>query len=200
MHLIQSRISIMTIIRNWYMKPLFMKIIGLLLIFNTQSTHEKNIWHGKGKKNIEHVIHMCPFEPSNKFMFHFSIVKRGSHGLRTPRDKIAFTARPKIQSQSQIFRYGRSIFFLPHRPNFSDIFDLCLRPQFVLQLIIQRRGFVVILLKCPLPIQHIQKIKVKVRLVKLVFNLSKSNNKTLLILHQKSHHKLEMWRHKYSVE
>ena len=47
------------------------------------------------------------------------------HGLRTPREEIAFTARPKIQSQSQIFRYGGSIFCLPHRPNFSDIFDLC---------------------------------------------------------------------------
>ena len=48
------------------------------------------------------------------------------HGLRTPREEIAFTARPKIQSQSQIFRHGRSIFCLPHRPNFSDFFDLCL--------------------------------------------------------------------------
>ena len=49
-----------------------------------------------------------------------------NHGLRTPRDEIAFPARPKIQSQSQISRYGSSIFCLPHRPNFSDIFDLCL--------------------------------------------------------------------------
>ena len=48
------------------------------------------------------------------------------HGLRTPREEIAFTASPKIQSQYQIFRYGRSIFCLSHRPNFSDIFDLCL--------------------------------------------------------------------------
>ena len=48
------------------------------------------------------------------------------HGLRTPREEITFTARPKIHSHSQIFRYGRSIFCLPHRPNFSDIFDLCL--------------------------------------------------------------------------
>ena len=48
------------------------------------------------------------------------------HGLRMPREKIVFTARPKIRSHSQIFRYGRSIFCLPHRPNFSDIFDLCL--------------------------------------------------------------------------
>ena len=49
-----------------------------------------------------------------------------NHGLRTPGEEIAFTARPKIKSQSQIFRYGRSIFCLPHWPNFSDIFDLCL--------------------------------------------------------------------------
>ena len=49
-----------------------------------------------------------------------------THGLRTPREEIAFTARPKIHSHSQIFRYGRRIFCLPHRPNFSDIFDLCL--------------------------------------------------------------------------
>ena len=43
-----------------------------------------------------------------------------------PREEIAFTAWPKIQSKAQIFRYGQSIFCLPHRPNFSDIFDLCL--------------------------------------------------------------------------
>ena len=48
------------------------------------------------------------------------------HGLRTPREEIDFTARLKIQSQSQIFTYGQSIFCLPHRPNFSDIVDLCL--------------------------------------------------------------------------
>ena len=48
------------------------------------------------------------------------------HGLRTPREEIAFTAQPKIQSQSKSFKYGRSIFCLPHRPNFLDIFDLCL--------------------------------------------------------------------------
>ena len=48
------------------------------------------------------------------------------HGLRTPREELAFTARPKIHSHSQIFRYGRSIFCLPHLPKFSDIFDLSL--------------------------------------------------------------------------
>ena len=36
------------------------------------------------------------------------------------------TAQPKIKSQSQIFRYGRSIFCLSHRHKFSDFFDLCL--------------------------------------------------------------------------
>ena len=49
-----------------------------------------------------------------------------AYGLRVPREEIAFTARPKIWSQSQIFRYGRSIFCLPHQSNFSYIFDLCL--------------------------------------------------------------------------
>ena len=48
------------------------------------------------------------------------------HGLRTPREEIAFTARPKIHSHSQIFRYGRGIFWLLQQPNFSDILDLCL--------------------------------------------------------------------------
>ena len=48
------------------------------------------------------------------------------HGLRTPREEKAFTARPKIHSHSQIFRYGQSISCLPLRPNFSYIFDLCL--------------------------------------------------------------------------
>ena len=49
------------------------------------------------------------------------------HGLRTPSEEIAFTARPKIKSQSQIYRYSRSIFCLPHRPKISDFFKLCLR-------------------------------------------------------------------------
>ena len=48
------------------------------------------------------------------------------HGLRTPRQEIAFTVRPKIHSHSQIFRYGQSIICLSHRPNFSGIFDLYL--------------------------------------------------------------------------
>ena len=63
--------------------------------------------------------------PSHQ-QFQINHAQSPGHGLWTPREEIAFTARPRIQSQSQIFRYGRSIFCLPHRPNFSDIFDLCL--------------------------------------------------------------------------
>ena len=37
-----------------------------------------------------------------------------------PKEK-TFTTRPKINSHYQISRYGRSIFCLRHRPNFSDI-------------------------------------------------------------------------------
>ena len=49
-----------------------------------------------------------------------------NHGLRTPGEEIIFTLRPKIKSQSQTFRYGQSIFCLPHRPLISDFFDFCL--------------------------------------------------------------------------
>ena len=59
-----------------------------------------------------------------KFGSYLSFNKDLNHELRTPREEVAFTALPKIQSQSQIFRHGRSIFCLPHRPNFSDIFDI----------------------------------------------------------------------------
>ena len=59
------------------------------------------------------------------------------HGLRTPGEENAFTARPKINSQSQVFRYGRSIFCLPHRPKFSDFFDLCLHLVSVVRAISQ---------------------------------------------------------------
>ena len=47
------------------------------------------------------------------------------NGLRTPGEAIALDARPKIKSQSQIYRYGRSIFCLSHRPKISGLFDLC---------------------------------------------------------------------------
>ena len=52
------------------------------------------------------------------------VSKGFKHGLWTPGEEIAFTAWPKINSQSQIFRYGQRIFSLPHRPKFSGFFDL----------------------------------------------------------------------------
>ena len=49
------------------------------------------------------------------------------HGLRTSDEEIAFTARPKINSHSQIFRYGRKhILPATSAQIFSDFFDLCL--------------------------------------------------------------------------
>jgi hypothetical protein len=38
---------------------------------------------------------------------------------------MTFTTRPKIKSQSQIFRLAEAYFCLPHQPNFSDFFYLC---------------------------------------------------------------------------
>ena len=46
------------------------------------------------------------------------------HRLQMPGEEIPFTARAKIKSQSQIYRYGPSIFCLPHRPKISGAFDL----------------------------------------------------------------------------
>ena len=40
-------------------------------------------------------------------------IHQPGHGLQTPGEEIAFTARPKINSDSQIFRYGWNIFCLP---------------------------------------------------------------------------------------
>ena len=48
------------------------------------------------------------------------------HGPRMPREENLFTEQPKIHSHPKIFKYGRSIFCLPHHPTFLDIFDLCL--------------------------------------------------------------------------
>ena len=59
------------------------------------------------------------------FLWHLCI-NTTTHGLQAPGEEIAFTARRKIKSQSQIFRYVQSIFCLPHRPKISDFFDLCL--------------------------------------------------------------------------
>ena len=41
------------------------------------------------------------------------------HGLQMPGEEISFTAWLKNKSQSQIFRYGQSIFCLTHFPKFQ---------------------------------------------------------------------------------
>ena len=52
-----------------------------------------------------------------------------NHGLRTPGEEIAFTARPKIESQSKIYRCSQSIFCLPLLLNilciFGDVLGWC---------------------------------------------------------------------------
>ena len=76
--------------------------------------------------DIEFLIELKP----KKTLIFFSIL----HGLlRMPGEEIAFTAWPKINSHSQIYRYGQSIFCLPHRPKFSCLFDLCLHWVSVVQ-------------------------------------------------------------------
>ena len=56
------------------------------------------------------------------YLISISIINR----ILTPSEESAFTARPKINLKSQIFRCDQSIFCLPNLPIFSDFFDLCL--------------------------------------------------------------------------
>ena len=86
---------------------------------------KKNL--GDGKKFREQNMKSFRWRQGQKVIKIYvllSFSNNSQHGLQTPREEIAFTARPKIKSQ--IFRYGRSRFCLSHRPNFSNIFDLCL--------------------------------------------------------------------------
>ena len=92
------------------------------LLMDTQKFHLPNV-HLHCISVVVHKLGWQVFDHLPPIVDIFYLI---NHRLRTPREEIAFTARPKIQSQPQIFRYGRSIFCLPHRPNFSDIFDLCL--------------------------------------------------------------------------
>ena len=82
-----------------------------------------------GFKKDSVTVHMILIEKllGNQLYVRFQVFSNEcKHGLRTPREEIAFTARPKIHSHSQIFRYGGSIFCLPHRPEFSGFFAFCL--------------------------------------------------------------------------
>ena len=71
----------------------------------------------------EHLNSIAPLYDTNAWRKSNGL---GHAGLRTPGEEIAFTAWPKINFHSQIFRYCRSIICLPHWPNFSDFFDLYL--------------------------------------------------------------------------
>ena len=90
---------------------------------------------------LKKMVHILKKLITNRYILNIFLVL--NHELRTPREKIAFTARPKIQSQSHISRYGRSIFCLPHRPNFSDIFDLCLHWVSVVRVLNQWNYFLI---------------------------------------------------------
>ena len=80
--------------------------------------HEKQfmkiLWSDADSGPLEHVLR-CSVSESWDF---FTFIQIGSgHTV---------AAWLKIYSRSQLFRYGRSKFCLPHRLNFSDSFDLCL--------------------------------------------------------------------------
>ena len=55
-------------------------------------------------KNLGSVLDYLSGSAGN-FFYHASILCRQNQKLRTPKEEMAFTARPNIQSQSQIFRY-----------------------------------------------------------------------------------------------
>ena len=81
------------------------------------------VWPGVPKQRVT----TAPSSQSKHHLMVFCIDEIvPGHGLGTPSEEIAFTARPKFYSQSQIFRYGWSIFCLPHWPKFSNFFVLCL--------------------------------------------------------------------------
>ena len=97
----------------------------------------KNLhYHNKKQNSLNKIINIHSYTLMPQYFFiwfcPWSDIRNNhlflcvDHGLWTPGEEIGFTERPKIHSHSLIFRYGRSIFWLPHRPKFSDFFDLCL--------------------------------------------------------------------------
>ena len=73
---------------------------------------------------------------SARTVIHHDITHSVAHRLQTAREEIAFTSQPKIHSQSH--KHDGSLFCLPHRPKFSDIFDLCLHWVSVFRTIIDQ--------------------------------------------------------------
>ena len=74
-------------------------------------------------------------------------------GQRKPGEEIALTAWLKIKSQSQVLRYGQSIFCLPHRPRISDFF--CYMPSLgVCSLCLQLHNLIILWLYGRVPLGH----------------------------------------------
>ena len=99
--------------------PIFIRKMASLFIFI--SLHLTLIMLREGKQKTD-LRYRKIGEPNshNKsvLLLPTSLAYNWQHGLRTPGEEIAFTARPKINSQSQIFRYSQRVFCLPHRPIF----------------------------------------------------------------------------------
>ena len=60
-------------------------------------------------------------EESNYWSFFLLALVMSKHGLRTPREEIAFTARPKIHSQSQILGTAKAYFVCHISPIWFDL-------------------------------------------------------------------------------
>ena len=111
-------------------------MLALLQIAFIRVYARTNCYNGlSGGRKVEKVISEPPnfsyacccqkwdvVQPSSQWASRIPIY----HVLRTPGEEIAFTARPNIKSQSQIYSYGQSVFCPPYQPEFSGFFDLCL--------------------------------------------------------------------------
>ena len=90
------------------------------LLMDTQKFHLPNV-HLHCISVVVHKLGWQVFDHLPPIVDIFYLI---NHRLRTPREEIACPARSRIHLQ--IFRYNRSIFCLPQRPNYSYIFDLYL--------------------------------------------------------------------------
>ena len=102
------------------------KSTKIIMIYTIGLIYSLAIWYHCTRPNIQLgaliSLHWLEYFKNLRLNRYMQYITDYGH----PERKIAFTTEPKIQSQSQIFRYVRSIFCLSHRPNFSDFFDLCL--------------------------------------------------------------------------
>ena len=100
------------------------------LIRRTSTTQKDYCYHQKSK----YVAYLLTCHQTNHYFIIGLILaitifstNRQIHELRTPREKIAFIAEPKIHSHSQILRYGQRIYFVCHMARFFRY--LCLIPS-----------------------------------------------------------------------